>query len=108
MTQEQMEKAINSYTKRLDRHLEIYANNGKELKELKEEVTRSFDHLTQNLGELRSDMKDIQIKFSQYVTTINGLVDDKSKRDDWVTWFTRLIFGALIMAVLVLLGINLK
>lgn len=105
---EERQNRIRQVEEKLDRHLEIYANNGKELKALKEEVARSYENLTQNLGELRSDMKSMQINLASYASTLTTLVDDKKKKDGWIEWIQKAVLQIFILAVALAIGIKLK
>lgn len=113
-----LERHVDEYTRRLDRHLEIYAQNGKELKALQARVSgvestvdKIYDMgeaLLQQISGVGSDVKNMQIKFNDYTTSVAALQTDKSNRDSWITWFLRMILGALIMAVLIAIGVNMK
>lgn len=103
-----VDERVDNLEDRFDRHLEIYANNGKELRELKLEIKHSVENLVQQISGVGSDVKKIQIDFATYVQKVEGLEKDKVTRDGWVTWFMRTVFGVLIVAILILLGIKIK
>jgi len=105
---EHVDVRVHDLEDRFDRHLEIYANNGKELKELKSEIHHSVENLIQQISGVGSDVKKIQIDFATYVEKVKGLEEDKNSRNNRYEWFIRTVFGVLIVALLVLLGIEIK
>lgn len=65
-----LERDINTISTRFDRHLEIYAANGKELAALKQEVASARDDLRRNsetLHDLSEDNTSLKL-------AVNGLV----------------------------------
>ena len=103
-----VDERVSQLERSFDRHLEIYANNGKELKELKLEIKKSVENLIQQISSVGSDVKKIQIDFGKYVEKVDGLEEDKKNRNDWVSWFIKTVFGVLIVAILLLLGVQIK
>ena len=113
-----LERHVDDYTTRLDRHLEIYAENGKELKALQQRVSGMEakvekiygmgEALLQQISGVGSDVKNMQLRFIECTNSVAFLHQDKTKRDEWLTWFLRIVFSALILAVLLIIGIKFK
>lgn len=106
-----IDRKVDELEDRFDRHLEIYANNGKELAGLKVEVAsmkKAIENLTQQISAVGSDVKAIVKTMNEYTDKIDGLEKDKTKRDGWIEWLIKTVFGVLILGVLVAIGINLK
>jgi len=113
-----LDRHVSDYTRRLDRHLEIYAQNGKELKALKDRVEvmegkidgvyGMAEALLQQISGVGSDVKNMQIQFTKYIGTVDGLEKDKARKDDRAEWFVRTVFGILILAIMVVIGVEMK
>lgn len=113
-----LDRHVSDYTRRLDRHLEIYAQNGKELKALKDRVGvmegkvdgvyGMAEALLQQISGVGSDVKNMQIQFTKYIGTVDGLEKDKARKDDRAEWFVRTVFGILILAIMVVIGVEMK
>ncbi len=99
---------IDTLERRFDRHLEIYANNGKELAGLKEEVKNLGETLIQQISGIGSDVKALNKEFQTYKNTTDALREDKIKKDGWIEWAVKTVFGLLIVAMMVAIGVNLK
>lgn len=104
--------------KRFDRHLEIYANNGKELKGLQERVASMEEKvdtihtigesMIQQISGVGSDVKSMQRTLNENIIRVDALNVDKERRDDWVVWFIRTVFGVIIVAILIVIGVKIK
>lgn len=100
------DERVHDLENRFDRHLEIYANNGKELKALKEALNANIEKLVQQISGVGSDVKKLQFDFAEYATKVKTLETDKTRRDGWVDWFLKSVFGIVIIAVAVAIGIH--
>lgn len=103
-----VDKRVEVLEGRFDHHLEIYANNGKELKALKETVADSVEKLVQQISAVGSDVKKLQIDFGAYASKVQTLETDKTRRDGWIDWFLKSVFGIVIIAILLSIGIKMK
>lgn len=101
MTSEEMQNTLENYAERLDRHLEIYANNGKELKSLGDRVSRIEERFVQQISGLGSDIRDMKHK-------IEDVLAYKKTTQGWINTIIETILKAVLIAILVSIGLNLK
>jgi ABC-type transport system involved in cytochrome bd biosynthesis fused ATPase/permease subunit len=84
------DERLHDMENRFDKHLLIYANNGKELQGVKEQMQH-----------MREDMRDLSEQ-------IKDLLADKNANDMWKVFFIKTVAGSLIFAALLAIGVKLS
>lgn len=101
VTMEDLKQQILHLEKRLDEHKAVHESSQRQMQEI-------YEKITQNLGDLRSDVKSIQLRFNEYITKVESLELDKKKKDGWIEWFQKSILQIIILAFAIAIGIKLK
>lgn len=82
-----IERDLALLSQRFDRHLEIYAQNGKELAGVKVSVDNLRNTIEQRNTGYESDQGALRLEFKEYSTKLNGLELDLSKLATKVAMF---------------------